>query len=74
MSDWRQLYAATMVETDATRLEPLIDETSRAIENRLDELMRTKTNDDERKEIVIAAKALLMLKVSRRLFDQKEPS
>jgi hypothetical protein len=73
MHDWRKLYAATMAETDATLLDPLIDETSRAIENRLDELMRTKSNDDERKEIVIAANALLMLMASRRLFDQREP-
>jgi hypothetical protein len=56
------------------RLELLIDETSCAIENRLDELMRARTNDDERKEIVVAANALLMLKASRRLFDQREPS
>ena len=49
MPDWRQLYAATMVETDASRLEPLINETSRAVENRLDDLIRTKTNDDERR-------------------------
>jgi hypothetical protein len=74
MDDWRKLYSATMAETDATKLELLIDETSRAIENRLDELMRTKTNDDERKEIVIAANALLMLKASRRLFEQREPA
>lgn len=74
MDDWRKLCAATMAETDSTRLELLIDETSRAIENRLDELMRTRTNDDERKEIVIAANALLMLKASRRLFDQEKPS
>jgi hypothetical protein len=71
MDDWRQLYAATMAETDAARLELLIDETSRAIENRLDELMRAKTNNDERKEIVIAANALLMLKASRHLFDER---
>jgi hypothetical protein len=71
MDDWRKLYAATMAETDATHLELLIDETSRAIENRLDELMRTRTNDEERKEIVIAANALLMLKASRHLFDER---
>lgn len=74
MDDWRELYAATMAETDATRLEPLIDETSFAIENRLDELMRKKIYDDERKEIVIAANALLMLKASRRSFEQETPS
>jgi hypothetical protein len=72
MPDWRQLYAATMVETDASRLESLINETSRAVENRLDDLIRTKTNDDERKEIVIAANALLMLEASCRLFDHRQ--
>jgi hypothetical protein len=74
MADWRQLYAATMVETDAKDLDLLIEQTSRGIESRLDELMRSKTNNDERKEIVIAANALLMLKASPQLWNKQEPS
>ncbi len=68
MPDWRQLYAATMVETNAEHLDLLIDETARAIERRLDELMRTKGNEDERKEIISASNALLMLKAERHLW------
>jgi hypothetical protein len=37
MPDWRQLYAATIVETNAGHLDLLFEETLRSIEARLDE-------------------------------------
>lgn len=40
MLDWRQLYAASIVETNAEHLDLLIDETLRAIGSRLDELLK----------------------------------
>jgi hypothetical protein len=69
MADWHQLYAATMREMDAKQLHVLIERTSRAIEARLDELSRTEGNEQEQKEIFIAANALLSLKVARRKWE-----
>jgi hypothetical protein len=37
MANWRQLYTAAMIETDADNLGILIEDTSRAIEVRLDD-------------------------------------
>lgn len=69
LADWHQLYAATMREMDAKQLHVLIERTSRAIEARLDELSRTEGNEQEQKEIFIAANALLSLKVARRKWE-----
>jgi hypothetical protein len=74
MADWRQLYAATIVETDAGHLDLLLEETLRAIESRLDELLNVKGCDDERREIHEASKSLLILKADRRLWNRGEPS
>jgi hypothetical protein len=68
--DWRQLYAATMRETDAKQLDLLIEKTLGAIESRLNGLPRVKGNEEEwteRREIVLAANALLSLKPARGL-------
>jgi hypothetical protein len=69
MPDWRQLYAATIIETNAEHLDLLMDETLRAIDSRLDELLQLKGYDDERREIHEASKSLLILKADRRLWD-----
>jgi hypothetical protein len=73
MCDWRQLYAATMAETDAKELDLLIEKTSRALDHRLDELLRKNENEEERKEIILAANALLSLKIARRLRKRRVP-
>jgi len=69
---WRTLYAAVMQETDAKQLDALIEKTSRSLEARLDELWRTKGREDERKEIYVAANALLSLKVARRKWAKQQ--
>jgi hypothetical protein len=74
MSDWRTLYTATMEETDAKQLEVLIENTSRLLEARLDELWRTQGSEVERKKIYVAANALLSLKVARRTWEKKRPN
>ena len=74
MADWRQLYTATILETHAQHLDLLLDETLRAIESRLDELLRLKGYDDERREIHEASRSLLILKADRRLWNRDEPS
>ena len=74
MSDWRTLYAAVMRETDAKQLDVLIEKTSRSLETRLDELWRTESSEEERKEIYVAANALLSLKVARRKWKEQLPN
>ncbi len=74
MADWRQLYAATIVETNPDHLDLLLEETLRAIEARLDELLKLKGYDDERREIHEASKSLLILKADRRVWNTGEPS
>ena len=75
MPDWRQLYAATMVEADAKHLDILIEKTARALEIRLDELLKPDGNEDEPKEIVLAANAPLSLKIARRgLWERRLPN
>lgn len=74
MSDWRTLYAATMQETDAKQLDVLIEKTSRSMDARLDELYGTQDNDEEQKEIFVAANALLALKVARRKWEKQLPN
>jgi hypothetical protein len=74
MDHWRQLYAATMLETDAKQLDLLIEKTSRSLEVRLDKVLRVRGNEEERKEIVAAANSLLALKAARRLRRRDWPS
>ena len=63
-----------IVETNAEHLDLIIDETLRAIEARLDELLKLKGYKDERKEIYEVSKSLLVLKADRRLWNGGEPS
>jgi hypothetical protein len=74
MADWRQLYTATILETNADHLDLLLDEALRAIEARLDELLRLKGYDDERREMHEASRSLLILKADRKLWNRVEPS
>jgi hypothetical protein len=70
MANWRQLYTAAMVETDVDNLGVLIEDTSRAIEVRLDELKKSQNGYGERKEIEDVANALLALKADRKVLNQ----
>jgi hypothetical protein len=70
MANWRQVYTAAMVETDVDNLDVLIEDTSRAIEVRLDELKKSQNGYGERKEIEDVANALLALKADRKVLNQ----
>jgi hypothetical protein len=70
MAYWRQLYTATMIETDVDNLGVLIEDTSRAIEVRLDELKKSQNGYGERKEIEDVANAVLALKADRKVLDE----
>jgi hypothetical protein len=70
MPDWRRLYTAAMLETNVKLLDILIEDTSRAIEVRLDELKKSADGDGERKEMGDAADALLALQADRKALDE----
>jgi hypothetical protein len=72
MANWRQLYTAAMIETDVDNLGVLIEETSRAIEVRLDELKKGQNGYGERKEIADVANALVALKADRIALDEPD--
>jgi hypothetical protein len=74
MPDWRQLYGATIIETNSEHLDLLIEETLRAIGARLDELLELKGYDDEWREIHEASKSLLILRANSRLWNREQPS
>ena len=56
-----------------SNLDILIEKTSRSLETRLDELWRTQDSAQERKDIYVAANALLSLKVARRSWQKQRP-
>jgi hypothetical protein len=70
MATWRQLNTAAMLETNVGLLDILIEDTSRAIDVRLDELKKSADGDGERKEMGDAANALLALKADRKALDE----
>jgi hypothetical protein len=70
MATWRQLYTATMIETNVDHLGILIEDTSRAIDVRLDELKKSHNGPGERKEIADAENALVALKADRIALDE----
>ena len=74
MPDWRRFYAATIVETNSEHIDLLIEETLRAIEYRLDEILQLKDYDAERRQIHEASKSLLILKADRRRWNREKPS
>ena len=65
MSDWRELYKATVLETNPTNIEQRITETEVALLVRLLELGTSTEAGDERREIEVASKALVTLKQQR---------
>jgi hypothetical protein len=58
--DWRQLYTAAILTTDPGCVEFVLDETARAMDLRLDELAGLRGYSEERHEIAMAAKSLLI--------------
>lgn len=66
MTDWRELYKATVLETDPTKLERLIVETTNAILKRLPELDAASSDSvDELREIEEASAALRTLRIEK---------
>ncbi len=65
VTDWRNLYEATALETDPTRLERLITETLNAILERLPELDASSNSVEERREIEEASAALRTLRIEK---------
>jgi hypothetical protein len=65
MADWRELYKATVLETNPTQLERLITETEDATFRRRRELAWSSGSKKERRKIAEASAALLTLKTER---------
>jgi hypothetical protein len=65
MSDWRQLYADTILETDNTKLRGRLADTEAAIATRLKELEKNHNGAREFREIKTAATRLNNLRVER---------
>jgi hypothetical protein len=65
MSDWRELYAVTVLQTEPAQMQFLMQETEAAIFDRLQELERDSNGAGERREIADALSALLVLKKER---------
>ena len=65
MADWRELYKATVLETNPTQLEQLIKETEDAIFLRVRELAGSSDSKKERRKIAAASAALWTLKTEK---------
>jgi hypothetical protein len=65
MADWRELYKATLLETNPTQLERLITETEDAIFQRRRELAGSSDNRKEHRKIAEASAALWTLKTEK---------
>jgi hypothetical protein len=65
MADWRELYRATLLETNPTQLERLITETEDAIFQRRRELAGSSGSKKERRKIAEASAALWTLKTEK---------
>jgi hypothetical protein len=65
MPDWRELYRATVLETNQTNLGRRITETQVALFLRHLELGTNPEVADERHEIEVASRALVVLKQER---------
>ena len=65
MADWRELYKATVLETNPTQLERLITETEDAIFLRVRELAGSSESAKERRKMAEASAALWALKTER---------
>ena len=65
MSHWRDLYAATVLETNRKRLEGMVCELEVAICGRLRDLDKFPEPGGERQELANASAVLLTLKAKR---------
>jgi len=65
MTDWRELYKTTVLETNPTKLEGLMTETQDAISLRLQELAGSSNSAGENREIEEALAARFVLKVDK---------
>jgi hypothetical protein len=65
MADWRELYRATVLETNPTQLEQLMKETEDAIFLRVRELAGSSDGKKERRKMAEASAALWTLKTER---------
>jgi hypothetical protein len=65
MADWRELYKATLLETNPMQLEQLIKETEDAIFMRLRELAASSDSAPERRKMAQASAALWNLKTQK---------
>ena len=65
MADWRELYKATVLETNPTQLERLITETEDAIFRRRRELAWSSGSKKERRKIAEVSAALWTLKTEK---------
>jgi hypothetical protein len=65
MADWRELYKATVLETNPTQLEQLIKETETAIFVRVRELAGSSDSAKERRKMAQASAALWTLKTEK---------
>jgi hypothetical protein len=66
MADWRELYKATVLETNPTQLEQLMKETEDAIFRRVRELAGSSDGKKERRKMAEASAALWTLKTEKR--------
>jgi hypothetical protein len=65
MADWRELYKATVLETNPTQLEQLTKETEDAIFLRVRQLARTSDSKKERRKMAEASAALWTLRTEK---------
>lgn len=65
MADWRELYKATVLETNPTQLEQLMKETEDAIFRRVRELAGSSDGKKERRKMAEASAALWTLKTEK---------
>jgi hypothetical protein len=65
MADWRELYRATVLETNPAQLEELIKETEDAIFLRVRELAGISDSKRERRKMAEASAALWTLKTEK---------
>jgi len=62
VADWRKLYTAAILNTDPTCFDIVLDEVASAMDARLDELVDLQGYGEERREIALAAKSLLIMR------------
>jgi hypothetical protein len=65
MADWRELYKATVLETNPTQLEQLTNETEDAIFLRVRQLAGTSDSKKERRKMAEASAALWTLRTEK---------